>query len=225
MPAFLAGLAALLILVIGACLLARLTRRSSPPSCARRAGVVLWRSRLPDRAWRAADRHPARRVRPGAARRQTGSWFGVGGPFGSAEQDAGAEIARAHRRAGDGARPRQRADGGTLPRAVRRPHAVLAQRRRVIDLLAELRVRRARRGPVEAYLDRRVPGWREPDERTGAETRRRAGGRKRMSARRPTRCSASPTGRARRRSGSASEADDEDAPGPGRLELSRGADQ
>ena len=101
-----------------------------------------------------------------------GKGLGIGNPFGSAHKSPG-QASRVHTdRLRDGTRPRFRPHGweGT-DRAVRGPRAVGSlSDRETFELLDELQTEGAQEAPlIEAYLDWRLPGWRDQGEEKTAK--------------------------------------------------------
>jgi hypothetical protein len=182
MPAFLAGLAALLILVFGARLLATANPQTLALVLRKSAGVALLlialflvaRGGLPLAI-------PLAFFGLALLGMKTGSWFGAGGPFGSANKSPGQrsevrtdalEMALDHD-SGDmeGRILKGQFTGRTLSSLSDGDLLVLLEELRGFD----------EQVLIEAYLDRRAQGWREgPEDAARAEARQPQSARGRM---------------------------------------------
>ena len=180
MPAFLAGLAALLILVFGARLLASADPKKLAVILRKGGGVALLllaaflvaRGALPLAI-------PLAFFGLALLGMKTGSWFGAGGPFGSANKSPGQrsevrtdalEMALDHD-SGDmeGRILKGQFAGKTLSSLSEADLLVLLEELRGFDEQGTVL--------IEAYLDRRAKGWREGPKDAASDRPQSAGGR------------------------------------------------
>ena len=206
MPAFLAGLAALLILVFGARVLASANPQKLAVGMRMAGGILLL---LVAAFLLARGAFPLAIPLAFFGLALLGlpvrSWFGAGGPFGRcARKSPGQKSRCAPTRSRwcsimTAARWRD-----AVSRAVRREDAVLARARRSSPRsLAELRATDSSGcALIEAYLDRRAPGLarRAAEDAARSRKRRAAAPMRHEPRKRPMPCSGSSQGRARRRS-------------------------
>jgi hypothetical protein len=185
MPAFLAGLAALLILVFGARLLATVNPQTLALVLRKGAGVALLLIALFLIARGAMPLAiPLAFFGLALLGMKTGSWFGAGGPFGSTNKSPGQksevrtdalEMALDHDSGHmEGRILKGQFTGRTLSSLSDEDLLVLLEELRGADEQGAIL--------IEAYLDRRAQGSREgPEEATRDQARAPSGGRVRMS--------------------------------------------
>ena len=180
MPAFLAGLAALLILVFGARLLATANPQTLALVLRKGAGMALLLIAL---FLIARGALPLAFFGLALLGMKTGSWFGAGGPFGSANKSPGQrsevrtdalEMALDHDSGHmEGRILKGQFTGRTLSSLSDEDLLVLLEELRGSDEQGAIL--------IEAYIDRRPQGWREaPEDAARAEARQPQGGRGRM---------------------------------------------
>ena len=183
MPAFLAGLAALLILVFGARLLATANPQTLALSCARRPALRSCSSRSSCIARGALPLAiPLALFGLALLGMKTGSWFGAGGPFGSAHKSPGQksevrtdalEMELDHDSGHmEGRCLKGQFAGRTLSSLSDEDLLVLLEELRGSDEQGAVL--------IEAYLDRRAQGWREGPEEPPGTSQAPRGGRGRM---------------------------------------------
>jgi hypothetical protein len=185
MPAFLAGLAALLILVVGGRLLASANPQTLALVLRKGAGVALLliaafliaRGALPLAI-------PLAFFGFALLGMKMGSWFGAGGPFGSADKSPGQKSqVRTESLEMELDHDSGHMEGQCLKGQFAGRMLSSLSDEEVVILLEELRASDEKGAAlIEAYLDRRAQGWRAgPEEAAKEQARAPRGGKVRMS--------------------------------------------